>query len=1131
MPAPARRNLSQHFALATCIAFTVLIGFLIMGAGTGAAPLYGLAGSVRSFFGDEAKPGAADKRGSALLPLGGAASCTGEQTWPEQQKLSADDGAANDQFGGSVSVSGDTAIAGVPLDDDNGNNSGSAFIFTRNGEVWTRQQTLTPLDGAAGHQFGQSVAISGDTVIIGAIFSDGNATTSGAAYVFTRSGGVWTQQQKLAASDGLGGDQFGASVAISGDTVIVGATFGDGNVTDSGAAYIFTRSGGVWTEQQKLTASDGAGADWFGTTVSINNDTAITGAPFDDDAGNNSGSAYVFTRTGTNWTEQQKLTAPDGGVNAQFGRSVSVSGDTAIAGSPGDNSARGSAYVFTRTGTNWTQQQKLTALDGEGGDIFGWSVAISGDTAIVGARLDNTPTSRAGSAYVFLRTGTNWTEQQKLTASDGEGGDELGVSVSISGDTAIAGAYFDDSLLGSQDAGSAYVFTRSGTNWTEQQKLSADDSAEHDYFGNSVSVSGDTAIIGAARHDNVNGINAGSAYVFIKTGTTWTRLQNLLASDGAADDVFGISVAISGDTAIIGAPGDDDNGSESGSAYIVTRNGGQWTEMQKLTASDGAAGDSFGTSVSISGDTAIVGSMQDDDAGTNSGSVYIFTRSGGVWTQQQKLTASDGAAGDSFGTSVSISGDTAIVGSRLDDYAGTDSGSAYIYTRSGGQWTEQKLTASDAAAGDRFGVSVAISGDTIIVGAYLDDDLGSASGSAYVFIRTGTNWTEQQKLTASDGAEDDVFGVSVAISGDTVIAGATFNSLPGGAEQGSAYIFTRSGGQWTERDKLTASDGTSFDEYGYSVAVDGATAMVGAIRHPNHTFRGAAYVFTRECAANPAPFDFDGDGRTDISIFRPGNGQWWYLRSSDGGNRAFTFGTDGDVLVPGDYTGDGRTDVAFYRPSTGMWYVLRSESPSFYAFPFGAPTDIPAPADYDGDGKTDAAVYRPSNGTWFILRSTDGGVTWETFGGSTDRPVPADYDGDGKADVAVLRPTGGTGLSEWWIKRSSDGGNRAFLFGTATDRAVQGDYTGDGRADVAFWRPSTGMWYVLRSEDLSFYAFPFGSPTDIPTPGDYDGDGRFDAAVFRPSNGTWFVNQTTEGILITTFGAPTDLPVPNAYVR
>jgi hypothetical protein len=289
-----------------------------------------------------------------------------------------------------------------------------------------------------------------------------------------------------------------------------------------------------------------------------------------------------------------------------------------------------------------------------------------------------------------------------------------------------------------------------------------------------------------------------------------------------------------------------------------------------------------------------------------------------------------------------------------------------------------------------------------------------------------------------------------------------------------------------------------------------------------------------QCVPNPTirrrASDFDGDGLTDISIFRPSNGQWWVLRSLDGSSSVTQFGNLSDVITPGDYTGDGIIDIAFWRPSTGEWFILRSEDSSFFSFPFGSTADIPAPADFDGDGKTDVAVFRPSSSTWFILRSGDGGTTINQFGINTDRPVPADYDGDGKADIAIFRPNG-TNNSEWWIEQSSNGGVSVAQFGTSTDKTVQGDYTGDSKADIAVWRPSTGEWFILRSEDFSYFSFPFGVTDDIPAPGDYDGDGKFDATVFRPSDMNWYSNRTTSGILIVNFGLPNDIPVPSAFVR
>jgi len=298
----------------------------------------------------------------------------------------------------------------------------------------------------------------------------------------------------------------------------------------------------------------------------------------------------------------------------------------------------------------------------------------------------------------------------------------------------------------------------------------------------------------------------------------------------------------------------------------------------------------------------------------------------------------------------------------------------------------------------------------------------------------------------------------------------------------------------------------------------------GVVRLTFNTANDIVTDWLRPTAPRRAPFDFDGDGKTDVSIFRPSDGSWWYLQSSDTLFKVYRFGIATDEIVPGDFTGDGKADIAVFRD--GTWFVQRSEDNSFFSFPFGTTGDIPTPADFDGDGKTDAAVYRPSSGTWFILNSSGAGTSIIGFGTPEDKPVPADFDGDGKADIAIFRPSDGS----WWYLRSSDSQFRVFRFGVGTDKPVAGDYTGDGKADIAVFRPETGEWFFQRSEDNSFYSFVWGAAGDLPAPGDYDGDGIFDAAVFRPSNSTWYMNQTSSGVGIVTFGAAGDRPVPNAFV-
>jgi hypothetical protein len=793
----------------------------------------------------------------------------------------------NDRFGTSIALSSDgsRALVGAPATDVTAASlvaAGSARVFVRTGARWAEEALLLPSGLSLSDAFGCAVALSGDgtRALVGASRDEtAGGRAAGSARVFLRTGTSWTEEVLLSASDGAESDRFGFSVALNtdGSRALVGVLSDDTSAgVDSGSVRVFVRTGTSWAEEATLLAPDTAAGDQLGYAVSLSGDSsrALAGAPGDTIGTRTlAGSSRVFVRAGAVWSHEATLSAPDFATNDRFGMSnaLSTDGTRALVGVPSDDTTggadAGSARVFVRTGVSWVQETTLLAIGGSTLDRLGW-VSLSGDgsRAIVGADRDDTVGgTNAGTARVFSRTGTSWTEEALLLAPDGATDDGFGWASALSADgsRALIGAISDDAP--SIDSGSVRVFVR-GASWTEEARLfTSNGTAQSDSFGFSVALSADgaRALVGACYDDTPGGVNAGSARVFARAGASWTEETTLLAADGMLDDSLGWAVALSADgsRALVGAPLDDVAGViDAGSARVFVRTGTTWIEETTLFAADGAESDQFGTSVSLSADgsRALIGVFNDDTTGgMDAGSARVFVRTGTTWIEEARLLAGDGAADDQFGVAVAVSADgsRALIGAVGDDtIRGSSGGSARVFVRTGTVWAEEAtLLTPDGAAFDRIGFAVALSSDgtRALLGIPRDIVGGvSGNGSARIFLRMGTLWTQEATLLPADGLPNDFFGWSVALSddGSRAIIGSPFDDTPGGSDAGSSRVFLRTGTAWTLDATLLAPQGARDDTFGRSVALsaDGSRALVGvnADDTAGGLDTGNAHVFT-----------------------------------------------------------------------------------------------------------------------------------------------------------------------------------------------------------------------------------------------------------------------------------------------
>jgi hypothetical protein len=1083
----------------------------------------------------------------------------------ELYKLIAPDGATSDNFGASIDIDGDTLVIGAPRARGGPNNfiQGAAYVFVRTDAGWIFQAKLKPSEASINEGFGNTLSISGNTVVVGAQLANVGANpTQGTAYIFVRNGSDWSLQQKVSADDGIPNAQFGVSVAIDSDKIIVGA-FKDKTLgVEKGSAYIFTHNNGNWTQQAKLLDPQGEHADQFGSSVGIENDTAIVGSVLGYTGSIRTGVVFVYQRAGGSWTQQARLSPSVAESEYRFGISLAIDADTIIVGADRGHvvsaGRTGSAYIFVRSESGWTQQQELIAVDGAAGDLFGASVDISGETALVGAWRDSVGANNAaGSAYVFAGNGGSWSQQAKLLASDAASADFFGGSVALSNNKFVAGASGAD--LGSNSAqGAAYFFIKS-TSAPDLQAANDTGVSSADNITSSRNLSFDVG--GITNGANIELLRNGTVVnSSIATGNTVTLTDSNLPSDGIFQYVA--RQVINGEVSSLSEV----------TTVTVDNIAPTAAVEQNISQADPTAGNSVAYTVGFSeivvgfesSDVSLIGSTADVSAAT-----VLVSGTGPGYNVSVNNVISDGQtvrAAIPAGVFVDLAGNSGSASNSGDNTVTVDNVRPKVTINQAASQIDPTATlpvnftvvfsepvngfdASDisliGSSANTVGATVNITGSgsiynlsvgNIVSNGQFVRPLVRANGTQDALgngnlVSTGTDFTVtvdnvaptvtiNQAAGQTDPTSTQPVNFTVVFSepatgfaaSDVSLAGSTANtSVANIAVTGSSNVYT-----------VSISNITSDGQIRASLAAGAATDAAGNSSSASTSSDNRISVTV---TSTNRLFDFDGDGKTDISIFRPSVGEWWYLRSSDDGNYAAQFGNSSDKLTPADFTGDGKTDIALFRPTSGEWFVLRSEDGSFYSYPFGTNGDIPVTGDFDADGKADSGVFRPSTATWFIRKSSDGTAIIQQFGQVGDIPVVADYDGDGKVDIAIYRVSNG----EWWINRST-AGLIAFQFGNSTDKSVQGDYTGDGKADVALFRPTTGEWFVLRSENQSYYSFPFGTNGDVPAPGDYDGDGKMDATVYRSSNTTWYSQRTTAGTLIQAFGITGDTPIPNAFV-
>lgn len=795
-------------------------------------------------------------------------------------RLTAFEGQIYNDFGCANAVSGDFSVVGAKGDFDNGMGAGAIYLFKHDGGNWVNHQKIYPENPSEGDQFGSDVDISDTFLIVGTPIAKRNGISNGSVYIFTKEADNWVPQTELYIEDGPSYAYFGTSVAISDNLAIVGAV-GE----ELGVVYIYRFDGNAWLREARLENPNQTclNCNGFGNTVAISGNYAVVGSENDNENGNRAGTVYIYAYQHNSWHLQQKLLDPNGGSDGAFGSSVAMDGDYVIVGASGYYEK--AAFIFKRTGGSWELHSRLGPFTGEENLSTGKTVDIDGDFAIIGS-------------MIYHRSGNDWF----FTASLDVTGEVVPGSAAISDSQAMVGfrdfwstspSYYGVSIADIPATApmirvpisnqlqyvdfASYIVSDLNDVFLEPDERALTYTVESD--GYTIPGVDGTRL----RLDSVAGfIGVSKVMVTASNGIAETTCSfdvdvipknKIVSEDFLKDNQFGSAMAVHENFTIIGAPGDDVNGKESGAAYIFRREGEQWIQQSKLLPSGGSELKRFGTAVSICPEYAAV--VEQGRWDLLNSALYIYRKVGDDWVEEAILLPDTETHNDCFGTFVSISDGYTIVSAQPKDVSSEDSLSVYVYKRTGETWNLQNRLIPDQTYGrtDRFGQSCLLengrlfvhtahldeSGSVIVqyefeevdgswvlqtklssqVGAFITSEStvftsgdriivgGPSSERVHIIQKSGSEQTSWSSITASDGVGGDHFGGSVLLAGNFAIIGAPYDDKNEG-NSGSAYVFFYDGGHWYQQSKIMPVDAEANEHFGSCLAAHGNTVMINS---------------------------------------------------------------------------------------------------------------------------------------------------------------------------------------------------------------------------------------------------------------------------------------------------------------